>query len=104
MLSLTLILVSFIAAAQPPRPQREAAEDKARTVPGGGSLGVKACHDDIERWCKDVKPGDGRLGACLHAREKKLSKKCRRWADHGGASHAAEAYRDIDKAMAPKLQ
>lgn len=72
-------------------------EDKARTVKGGASLGVKACHADIERWCKTVKPGEGRIGACLKAKSKKLSKSCRRWASHGGANAMDEALtRDID--------
>ncbi len=80
-------------------PAHEKAEDKARTVPGGASKGVEACHADIERWCKKIKPGDGRLGACLKANAKKLSKRCKRWASHGGAAHMDEAFaRDIDGA------
>lgn len=79
------------------QPQHEKAEDKSRTVAGGASKGVKACHADIERWCKAVKPGEGRLGACLKAHSSKLSKPCRRWASHGGKSHIDEALsRDID--------
>lgn len=77
--------------------RHEKMEDKARTVKGGASKGVKACHADIERWCKTVKPGDGRLGACLKKRSKKLSAVCLRWAAHGGEGAIEEALaRDID--------
>lgn len=77
--------------------RHEKTEDKARTVEGGASKGVKACHADIERWCKAVKPGEGRLGACLKAKAKSLSKSCRRWASHGGEGAVEEALtRDID--------
>lgn len=80
----------------------EAAENKGRTVPGGAGKGVKACHADIDRWCKDVKPGEGRLGACLKTHAKELSKRCRRWASHGGKEHLGEALlRDLDGAAAP---
>lgn len=89
-------------AAMPARQaetRHEAGENKARTVPGGASKGVKACHGDIERFCKGVVLGEGRLGACLAANAKKLSKRCRLWAAHGGKSHVEEALaRDIDGA------
>lgn len=75
----------------------EKMEDRARTVEGGASKGVRECHADIERWCKKVKPGEGRLGACLKANAKKLSKRCRRWAAHGGENAVEEALtRDLD--------
>lgn len=115
MLRSIVIVLAFVASvhAQPAKQQapqaakHEAAEDKAKTVPGGASKGVKACHVDIERWCKDVKPGEGRLGACLYGRVKHLSKKCRRWASHGGEEQIKEALiRDLDgppaQAPAPK--
>jgi len=101
-----LIIIAALAsvghAQEPQKPAAEAerhetAEDKARTVAGGASKGVKACHADIERWCKKVKPGEGRLGACLKAKAKKLSRSCRRWAAHGGEKSIEEALaRDID--------
>lgn len=77
--------------------RHEKSEDKARTVKGGASMGVKACHADIERWCKTIEPGEGRLGACLKARSTRLSKSCRRWASHGGENAIEEDLtRDID--------
>jgi hypothetical protein len=34
------------------------------------------CADDIEKYCKDIKPGGGRLLSCLKAHEKELSASC----------------------------
>lgn len=79
----------------------EAAEDRAKTVPGGASKGVKACHADIERFCAKIKPGEGRIGRCLQSRIKKLSKSCRRFALHGGKAHVMESLAEIDKALTP---
>lgn len=77
--------------------KHEAAEDKARTVQGGASKGVHACHDDIERWCGKVKPGEGRLGACLKKNAAKLSESCRRWTEHAGPGHVDRAFMEIDE-------
>lgn len=106
MLKAILIAAAFAAAAraaEAPKPapethspKQEAAEDKARTVPGGASKGVKACHDDVEKFCAAVKPGDGRLGACLKKNEKALSTACRRWTRHGGRGHVDRAFTELD--------
>jgi hypothetical protein len=41
-----------------------------------------ACKGDLEFYCSDVTPGEGRLAACLNARDNKLSKPCRqKWHD-----------------------
>ena len=34
------------------------------------------CKTEITTYCKDVKPGEGRVLACLYAHEDKLSGKC----------------------------
>ena len=34
------------------------------------------CKTELETYCKDVTPGEGRLLACLYAREDKLSGRC----------------------------
>ena len=49
--------------------------------PGEGGAGNfakvrEACHDDVERLCKDVKPGEGRIRECLHAHRDELSAGC----------------------------
>lgn len=106
MLKIMLIaaaLAGFARAQEPAKPapkaetpKQEAAEDKARTVKGGASKGVKACHADVETFCAAVKPGEGRLGACLKKNEKKLSKACRTWTRHGGRGHVDQAFAELD--------
>jgi hypothetical protein len=44
--------------------------------PIGGAAGQGACHDDIERLCKDVQPGEGRVLACLKSHKADVSKGC----------------------------
>lgn len=101
MIKLGLVLATLAFAGSAPS-SREAAQDKARTVPGGASKGVKACHEDIERFCKGVVPGEGRLGACLKGHKAELSKPCARWTRHGGEAHVDEAFKDLDKGPAKK--
>ncbi len=35
------------------------------------------CHDDIQKFCKDVKPGGGAIARCLKAHEAELSPACK---------------------------
>ena len=37
---------------------------------------VTGCRTELETYCKDVTPGEGRILACLYARNDKLSGKC----------------------------
>jgi hypothetical protein len=37
---------------------------------------TKGCKQELETYCKDVTPGEGRVLACLYSREDKLSGKC----------------------------
>lgn len=37
---------------------------------------VQACQKEIDAYCKNVAPGEGRLYACLYAHEDKLSGRC----------------------------
>jgi Cysteine rich repeat len=37
---------------------------------------AEGCKADIEKYCKDVKPGDGRVLACLYANSEKISPRC----------------------------
>jgi len=46
-----------------------AAEGIVETVKEG-------CKQELETYCKDVTPGEGRVLACLYAREDKLSSRC----------------------------
>jgi Cysteine rich repeat len=35
------------------------------------------CADDVAKYCKDIKPGDGRIARCLKENEKQLSPACK---------------------------
>lgn len=37
---------------------------------------TEGCKADLQKYCKDVKPGDGRLLACLYAHSDKISARC----------------------------
>jgi malate/lactate dehydrogenase len=43
--------------------------------PGGGARNG-ACRDDIEKFCKDVQKGGGRIAQCLKQHESELSEGC----------------------------
>jgi hypothetical protein len=37
----------------------------------------EACADDVQKLCKDVKPGEGRIVRCLKDNSDRLSNECR---------------------------
>jgi hypothetical protein len=43
---------------------------------GLGEIVLDGCQKDIETYCKGVKPGEGRILACLYAYQDKLSNRC----------------------------
>jgi hypothetical protein len=45
-------------------------------APGDFAKVREACHEDVARLCKDVKPGDGRIRECLRAHKDELSGGC----------------------------
>jgi hypothetical protein len=40
--------------------------------------GREACKADVEKFCKDVKPGGGKIMKCLKDNESKLSSECQK--------------------------
>lgn len=40
------------------------------------SYAVKECSDDLETYCSNIKPGEGRLLDCLSKNEGKVSERC----------------------------
>ena len=37
----------------------------------------KACHNDVQRFCEDVAPGEGRIAQCLKQHQSELSTACK---------------------------
>jgi len=60
---LTLSVLLFTGTTAP------AADDLVQTV-------VNGCKQELETYCKDVTPGEGRVLACLYAHSDKLSGQC----------------------------
>jgi Cysteine rich repeat len=52
---------------------------------------ARPCADDVAKFCKDVKPGGGRLAKCLKEHEKELSAACR--------AHQAEVRTKVKEAF-----
>lgn len=46
------------------------------TPPAQAQSVFDACETDIQSYCADVTPGNGRLTACMYAHEDKLSESC----------------------------
>lgn len=61
-----VLIVAFLFLMVPLMAQ--SAEQAHRTGP---------CKADFEKFCKDVKPGEGRVAKCMKAHEKELSPACR---------------------------
>ena len=55
---------------------------------------IDACTPEIEAYCSQVTPGDGRLLACFYAHEDKLSGRCG-WALYEGAARLEQFATDI---------
>lgn len=108
-LAVFVLCFLLIAGAEAPAAQGPCADDIAKyckdVKPGGGRLAKclkdnekqlspackasieeskkrvqeahRACADDVQKYCKDVKPGQGRIVRCLKEHEKELSPECR---------------------------
>jgi hypothetical protein len=46
----------------------------------------KACKQDVENFCKDVRPGGGRILKCMKENEAKLSTECKKERDKARAT------------------
>jgi len=41
------------------------------------SYAVNECRDDLDKFCSNIKPGEGRLIQCLNKNDAKVSKRCK---------------------------
>ena len=55
----------------------------------------KGCKVELEKYCKDVTPGEGRVLACLYAHSDKISAKC----EYAVYDSAIELEREIMKVV-----
>jgi hypothetical protein len=67
---LNLVAVVFFASLS-------AAACLADTPPPPAAGAPQACKQDMQSLCPDVKPGEGRIGACMKAHAKELSAGCK---------------------------
>ncbi|HPL64555.1 MAG TPA: cysteine rich repeat-containing protein [Syntrophales bacterium] len=64
------LIFSFLAVSGPVFPQ-----DQGGKMTPNPSMDV--CKPDIEKFCKGVQPGGGRIWACLKGNEDRISQACR---------------------------
>jgi len=64
-----VVVFSGVVSAQQKAPDEAVAQKLVDTV-------VRGCDKEINMYCKDVTPGEGRGLACLYAHEDKLSAQC----------------------------
>ena len=66
---LSAVTIGFFMVAAP-----VLAQDQDQTLIPREGRG--ACKADIEKFCKDIKPGGGRIWVCLESNGDRLSKEC----------------------------
>jgi hypothetical protein len=69
--SLVLVLAGSVVAPS------FAADAPAPAASGAGGAVADACHDDIQKLCPGVQPGEGRVKDCMKEHRRELSKECK---------------------------
>ena len=50
---------------------------RAADTPKAEGAVAEACAADVKKLCPDIKPGEGRIAACLRDKRKQVSEGCR---------------------------
>jgi cysteine rich repeat protein len=58
-----------------------------------------ACKQDVEKLCKDVQPGEGRVLACLEEHQSEVSHKCA-----GNLKQVKQALKQVSAACEPDIE
>ena len=69
LVALVLVMFTTLPACAAKGPAEQAAENLTEIV-------VKGCQQELDNYCSDVTPGEGRVLACLYAHNDKLSGSC----------------------------
>jgi hypothetical protein len=72
-------------------------QDQDQEVAPKGGKGV--CRADVEKFCKGVRPGGGRIWACLKSNEASISQPCR-----DQMAQARERGKEFHQACRPDVQ
>jgi hypothetical protein len=67
--TMTLPAIALAQGAPPTPPPNDKGGEFAKVH--------EACRADVERLCKDIKPGDGRIRECMRAHHDELSDGCK---------------------------
>lgn len=65
---LMILMLTLLTVAQTQAGPKQSREEIA-----------EKCKGDVQKFCKDIKPGQGKLYRCLHEHEAKLSAGCKAW-------------------------
>jgi len=73
--TIAMAMMSFGTMAQQ-APQQQGDQGGQQNQQGNRHGPRKACRADVEKFCPGVKPGEGRIIACLESNSSKLSQEC----------------------------
>lgn len=73
-IALLVWICTAVGACAAPQPKNAA--DAAPSGQGPLETFLQGCRTELESYCKDVTPGEGRILACIYAHGDKLSGRC----------------------------
>jgi hypothetical protein len=76
MLKSAIVMLATVLIVAGPVARAQSVSEGTKPAPAAGKR-ANPCNDDVQKFCKDVKPGAGRLHQCLGQHEAELSAACR---------------------------